>query len=103
MTGREPEFRHAFFNSFSFERFFIKSNGLFFLAIGGISTAADWSKLLKDLQDSVAGQNFAIVKAYFIWESLFFGYEMLRLKLRRDIALAKWENRRKRATRKQIK
>lgn len=80
-------------------RFAIKSSGIFVAFIGSVSAIADWSDLVTQIRDGVSHSSFGIFYAYLIWEALWLAYEMLRLKIKYDLAAARWENRQKRRRR----
>ncbi len=100
LSGPTRPFERKFFEGFSFARFLIKSIGLFLAFLGAASAFADWSLWVTELRDAVRGERFAIFVVFLTWEGLFFVYELLRLKLRHDLAHARWENRTKRAARR---
>lgn len=100
MSGPIQPFNRKFFEGFSFARFFIKSIGLFLAILGAGSAFADWSSWVTELRDAVRDEKYGIFVVFLVWEGLFFLYELLRLKLRYDLAHARWENRSKRAARR---
>lgn len=100
LSATDRGFKRKFFEGFSFKRFLVKSNGVFFAVLGGGSALADWSYWATDMREAVRSHKSAIFVTYAVWEGLFFAYEMLRLKLRQDLAHARWENRMDRAARK---
>ena len=78
----------------------MKSNGIFFAFLGGLAAFADWSFWAEELQEAVRAEKIAIFVVYAFWEVLFLAYELLRLKLRYDLAQARRENRARRVGRR---
>ena len=91
--AKEPP---KFFAGFSFGRFVFKAVGLFFAFLAGGSAIADWSNWGNALRDAVRKQPHGIAIVFGVWMLAFFAYEVLRLKLRYDLAQARLENRRAR-------
>jgi len=95
------DFNYPFFKGFSPWRFFIKATGFFIIGImGGGVAIAEWSPEVRSLKEYVLhtpGLAFKIYGAYILG---LFSIELLKLKVRRDLAELQWQRRRSRGKRR---
>ena len=83
--------RPRLFDEFELWRFGIKTTGLFMGTLGFGSLCADYSYWVADLRDEIKAGGVTIFYIYGVWSSSFFGLELVRLKLRHDLAILRWE------------
>jgi hypothetical protein len=95
LSRREPKFERRLFHGFSLWRYFAKWFGLFVFMLGVGTAFSDWSFRIKAVRDSVSRDGTMVFEALFFWMVLGLIFEILRLKLKRDIAQVRWENRRR--------
>lgn len=84
-----------FFAGFNPTTYAIKSVGLFLAILGAGSAFADWSAWVSEIRDDVKGGGFTVFYLFLFWEVAWFAFEMVRLKLRYDLAVVRIQNRRR--------
>jgi hypothetical protein len=83
--------RPRFFSGFDPGRYLLKVTGLFLALLGVGSAFADYSSWVSDLRDRIKAEEGTIFYAYGGWMLVSFAIELVRRKVRHDLAVLRFE------------